>query len=145
MKSNRAKRLRTLEEEYSSELDAQRTIVLRVLTAEETKRGVRPGLVEMSPEEIANRPWEADPLFWGRRSPGVLPQSPSVPGPESGPIGGANVDTASTCGQGDEEPEVDRLAELEAALDAAHDLEAAACEDPKVPEVIPPVYTIVWD
>jgi hypothetical protein len=97
---------------YADELDEQRNVVLRVRTAEEMKQGVRPGLVEISPEDIATRPWEVCPSFW---RPSPLDQSQAVPGSENSPDEEANHDADS--GRDDEaaEPEVDLLAGLETA------------------------------
>jgi hypothetical protein len=46
------RRLRKLEEDYAAELDSQRVISIRWLTADEIKRGCRPGLKDLPPDDI---------------------------------------------------------------------------------------------
>ncbi len=133
MKQGLEKRLSKLEEEYATELDAQRIIVLCVLTADETKRGIMPGLFEMSPEDIASRPWEVRPNFW-RPSSLLSPpdQSQSVSRDKSSPMGEANAHAASgPRGEGDPEPEIELPAGLETAEGTdGDDSEVRAPEDP---------------
>jgi hypothetical protein len=52
MKQGFERRLRKLEEDYAAELDSQRVVSIRWLTADELSRGCKPGLEEVPSDDI---------------------------------------------------------------------------------------------